>query len=52
MGVSGFARRVEIKCESGDEIMARNKDSKNQLKLTAKTRADHETEVGTADHDE
>jgi len=37
------------KCESGDEIMARNKDSKNEIKLTAKTRAEHETDVADDD---
>jgi len=33
------------KVDSVDEIIARNKDSKNKLSLTAKTKAQHETEV-------
>lgn len=40
------------KCESGDEIIARNKDSKNQLKLTAKTRAEGEGTGGGMDGDD
>ena len=35
------------KVESADEIMTRNKDSKNKLTLKAKTRAQHEADTGT-----
>ena len=35
------------KVESADEIMTRNKDSKNKLTLKAKTRAQHEADIGT-----
>jgi hypothetical protein len=37
------------KVNSAEEIMARNKDSKNKLKITPKTRAEHETADAAAE---
>lgn len=38
------------KVDSADEIMTRNKDSKNKLELTSKTKAQHESEVAGEDN--